>query len=213
MNRKSKVSPALSRLPTKWVIGLLVLLMGYVWLQPILNQQFGWNLPALSTADSKAEQDFESSPSGPPTTFGRSSVADGDATAGGPTYGVLKDLGGERYLSPAGLLYTRGSQEGHRLLHIERHLRDDPGRPGSHGVFSGGMEQVLLWLDETYEKALSNERGTKQRTEDERTVFEATFDQSVGYVGGQAGNRNGKPKTNQIRLVVEGSRVITAFPF
>ncbi len=31
-------------------------------------------------------------------------------------YGLLKDLGDERFVSPAGLLYTRGSAEGHRLI-------------------------------------------------------------------------------------------------
>lgn len=58
-------------------------------------------------------------------------------------YGLLKDLGGENYLSPAGLRYTKGSEEGHRLKHVGRHLEDQPTRPSPHGVFYGDMQQVL----------------------------------------------------------------------
>ncbi len=55
-------------------------------------------------------------------------------------YGLLKKIGRDRYLSPAGIEYGPGSEEGHRLKHIERHLTDQPSRAGPHGVFDGSME-------------------------------------------------------------------------
>lgn len=121
--------------------------------------------------------------------------------------------GSENYVSPEGLRYTRGSEEGHRIKHLERHLKDQPNRPGKHGVFNGDLLQVLRLLDEAYVRGKKRGKGTSQRTEDGRTVYEVTFDQAIGYVGGQAGGRDGKPKAKQIRLVVERDRVITAFPF
>jgi hypothetical protein len=130
-------------------------------------------------------------------------------------YGLLKETrpNSENYLSPGGLRYTRGSEEGHRLKHLERHLEDQPARPGKHGVFYGDMPQVLIWLDDAYERGLRGAKGTSKRKEDNRTVFEASFDKPVGYIGGRDGKRDGNPDAKKIRLVVEGETVITAFPF
>lgn len=130
-----------------------------------------------------------------------------------PRYGYLKEIGPEDFLSPAGLRYTRGSQEGHRLKHLAKHLKDQPDRPGSHGVFEADMPQVLRWLDEVFQRAQREEPGTSRRQERDRWVLEAAFDEAVGYVGGSTGARRGHPETRQIRLVVEDNRVITAFPF
>ncbi len=121
--------------------------------------------------------------------------------------------GSEDFLSPGGLRYTRGSEEGHRLKHLSKHLEDQPTRPGKHGVFSGDLLQVLRWLDAGYERAQRGAKGTSKKTEDRRTVYEVTFDHAIGYVGGRDGKRAGNPTAKRIRMVVEGNRVITAFPF
>lgn len=127
-------------------------------------------------------------------------------------YGVLKSLGGENYQSPAGLLYvSRGSSE-HRLEHVARHLKDIPDRRGPQGVFDADMEQVLRWLDETYRRAESGKSGAKILPQGNRTVYEATFDKKVGYVGGSVGKRDGNPAAFKIKLVLEGKNVITAYP-
>ena len=112
-------------------------------------------------------------------------------------YGVLKSLGGESYQSPAGLLYvSRGSSE-HRLEHVARHLKDIPDLRGPHGVFDGDMEQILRWLDETYQRAESGKRGAKILPQGNRTVYEANFDKQVGYVGGSVGKRDGNPAASR----------------
>lgn len=127
-------------------------------------------------------------------------------------YGVLKSLGGENYQSPAGLLYvSRGSSE-HRLEHLARHLKDIPDRRGPHGVFDGDMSQVLRWLDETYQLAEAGKSGAKILPQGNRTVYEAKFEKPVGYVGGSTGKRDGNPAAFKIKLVLEGMKVITAYP-
>ncbi len=126
---------------------------------------------------------------------------------------MLKDAGREVYVSPAGLRYTRGSEEGHRLKHIEKHLKDQPDRPGKHGVFDGDMAQVLRWIDDAYSRSKQGAKGVRKRDEDGRTVIEAPFAKPIGFIGGRDGKRTNNPEAKKLRLVVEEDRVITAFPF
>ncbi|MFO0942848.1 MAG: hypothetical protein U0930_19090 [Pirellulales bacterium] len=130
-------------------------------------------------------------------------------------YGFLRDLGREDYVSPAGLHYTRGSEQGHRLKHIERHLEDDADRPGAHGVFDGDMAQVVRWIDDAYTRAKQGSKGTSKEEGDlNRTIYEASFSKSIGYIGGREGNKQKLPSAKRLRLVVdERDRVVTAFPF
>ena len=126
-------------------------------------------------------------------------------------YGILREVSRDRYISPAGLLYTPGSAEGHRLEHLRRHTKDAPGRPGKHGVFDGQMTGALKTVDQAYERAKKGQRTTVER-DDGRTIYTVDMGKRVGYVGGREGNRRRKPMARRVRLVLEGSRVITAFP-
>lgn len=128
-------------------------------------------------------------------------------------YELLKSIGSEAYLSQAGLRYTRGSEDGHRIKHLERHRSDIPDRPGRHGVFKGDWQQTLKWIDEAYSRSKKPDRFTKVRQEDSRTIIETEFSSTIGYIGGRDGSRAGNPSTRRLRLVVEGDRFITAFPF
>ncbi len=141
----------------------------------------------------------------------RATQSDQRAARGELRYGLLADEGGERYRSPAGLLYTRGSQEGHRLKHLERHVVDNPSRPGSHGVFDGGMEGALATVDQAYRRALAGARTTKQE-EDGRVIYTVDLGKRVGFVGGRDGQRQKHPLARRVRLVLEQDRVITAYP-
>jgi hypothetical protein len=127
-------------------------------------------------------------------------------------YRFLEPLGRDRYKSPAGLIYAPGSEEGHRIEHIRRHLEDQPDRPGSHGVFSGDITEFLIAIDDTYKRARGHAKGTKQREEDGATVYEAPFDKPIGFLGGTEGSRRGYPKLKRMRIVVCGQNLITAFP-
>lgn len=125
----------------------------------------------------------------------------------------LKKLSKNRFQSPGGLVYAPGSDEGHRLKHIERHLRDIPNRPGSHGVFNGSMIDFLKTIDQTYVRASKREKGTSMKEDDGATVYEASFNAPIGYLGGEAGKRQKNPKLNRMRLVIrDNNLVITAFP-
>lgn len=142
----------------------------------------------------------------PPAETNAAPAADKDLK-----YGLLRKVGRERYLSPAGVLYTPGSAEGHRLEHLRRHTQDDPGRPGKHGVFDGDMEGTLATIDKAYEKAQTNQRTTKE-VDGDRTIYTVDMGKRVGYVGGRDGNRSRKPMARRVKLVLEGNRLITAYP-
>lgn len=127
-------------------------------------------------------------------------------------YGFLRQTGRDRFISPAGLQYLPGSQEGHRLEHIKRHTQDQPNRPGSHGVFDGDMAAVVRMLDEAYLKAKQDATGVTTEQDQGRTIYTINMGKRIGYVGGREGNRRRKPMARRLRLVLEGTRVITAYP-
>ncbi|QDS90849.1 hypothetical protein EC9_50670 [Rosistilla ulvae] len=185
---------------------------------------------AAGESSSKLDPQKSAAPqtgSGPLSQFNRSSKSD-DAklspTKSAPEktstaksdpslkYGILKSIGRDTYMSPAGLRYTPGSQEGHRLKHLERHTADQPSRPGKHGVFDGGMEKTLLVLDQAYEKGSKGGHGTTKTQDDGRTIYTVDMGKRVGYIGGRDGNRMRKPMARRVRIVLDGDRVITAYP-
>ena len=149
----------------------------------------------------------------PKVDVAKSSVSKSSVSKEGPTFGYLKSVGRDRYESPEGLVYAPGSEEGHRIKHVERHTKDIPSRPGSHGVFEGDMAQFLETIDQGYRMASSKAKGTKIRDEDGMTIMEITFDKKIGFVGGSDGRRKGTPSTKRLRIVLSGDRVITAFPY
>ncbi len=232
-NSSAKSSP---QIPTKWAVAIVAVLICYTLAQPFLNRRFGWNLPPLAgaqatkdapnvtiktsipaDANSTAKSTSKSSPeSAKPTESTSSSTATQAAAAQSISqlrYGILRETAPEDYLSPGGLRYTRGGPEGHRLTHIQRHLEDDPERPGSHGVFDGDMAQVVRWLDEAYALAARGAKGTSKSDEgDGRTKYEASFSKPIGYVGGRDGKRANNPDARRVRIILEGNKVITAFP-
>lgn len=131
-----------------------------------------------------------------------------------PEIGQLRDLGGKVWESAAGLKYGPGSQEKHRLLHVMRHAEDQPRRSGKHGVFlgEGDRKTVLALIDEAYLKALKGGRKVEKKKEGTRVVYTVNMGRRIGFVGGSVGNKQGKPAASKIRLVLEGTNVITAFP-
>jgi hypothetical protein len=151
---------------------------------------------------------------GPPITesakAGTSAAAAGESTDD-LLYGMLREVSRDRFISPAGLQYTPGSAEGHRLEHLRRHTKDDPGRPGSHGVFDGDMEGALKTIDRAYDRAKKGQRTTK-KVDDGRTIYTVDMGQRVGFVGGRDGGRKRNPMARRVRLVLEGTQVITAYP-
>ncbi len=124
----------------------------------------------------------------------------------------LREAGRNVYESPAGLRYGPGSLEGHRLKHVRLHTKDEPNRPGSHGVFEGGMDEAIRVIDEAYRIAQQRGPPTRVRKDGNRTIYTIDMGRKIGFVGGQTGQRTGRPSVTHVRLVLEGNRIITAFP-
>lgn len=201
----------------------------YSFAAPRLNDRLGWDLPTVNVgeAQNEAPPETRSRPSPSPsatTPRAPSTTAQSEADfdpGPDPTnsdrsdselqYGLLREVSRDRFLSPAGLLYTPGSAEGHRLKHLRRHVEDDPNRPGRHGVFDGGMEGALVTIDRAYERAKKNQKTTTTQ-DDGRTIFTVDMGGRVGYVGGRDGNRQRRPMARRVRMVLDGNRVITAYP-
>jgi hypothetical protein len=125
-----------------------------------------------------------------------------------------KKLGNSEYQSPAGLIYGPGSREGHRFKHVLKHAKDQPDRPGKHGVFqSENQDDVFRLIDEAYQ--IAKKRGPPDvaiKKDRSRTVYTVNMKRKIGYIGGQVGADRNHPVTYKIRFVLEGKKVITAFP-
>lgn len=218
-----------SRMSMKLTMLIVVGVVGYFLAQPFLASKLGIDLPgvgepsaveAIETASTAPEPVETKQPTQPQRDASRSSKPAGkpapksSTTQSAPKLSeFMRDLGREVYESPAGLRYTKGSQHKHRLKHIMAHAVDEPNRPGQHGVFdSPDSVTVFKLIDSAYEQALQK-RNTKAEQEGGRTVYNINVGRRIGYIGGQSGNRRGKPAAKHLRLVVQGKNVITAFPY
>lgn len=225
-NSKSRKATNVPKIPTTWLILLVFLGIIYSLLQPWANSRLGLKLPSIPEMIS-ADRSQPTQPSKPETQAPKQSpetsaastseAIDHESTEKKNTdespYDLLKHTGSEVYISAAGLRYTRGSEEGHRIKHLARHLEDMPERSGSHGVFEGGWQVTLQRIDDAYRRSKQNDAKTKVRKEENRSVIETEFSESIGYVGGRDGAKKGYPTTRRLRLVTEGDRFITAFPY
>jgi hypothetical protein len=222
--------------PRRFLWGTLLVvacLVGYVAARPYLEQRFGITLPSITSSDDAApEAEPASTPAhddaGEATIRVRKdrdqtgsqadraeksedSARSEDGSDDARALGELVETSPGRFESMAGLLYTRGSREGHRIKHVMRHAEDQSGRP-VHGVFDGGPDAVLAVIDEAFLKAEEGGRGVSRETQDENVVYTVDLGRRIGYVGGQSGKRRGRPKATKVRLVLDGNRVITAYP-
>lgn len=221
MTNQANLIQLLRRIPPKWALMIVGFVLTYWLCQPVLNRILGWNLPSIASLVGETETRTQK-PTTESQTKAKQEVTKQEVTQkevakpitneSQPT-DFLEEVGPDRFRSPAGLMYNRGSEEGHRLKHLARHLEDQPTRPGSHGVFSGDLTQALKWIDEAYQKAKKGDRAARTHKDGESTVYEVTFEKSIGYIGGSDGKRKGNPSTKRLRIVVIGQNVITAFPF
>ncbi len=124
----------------------------------------------------------------------------------------LESVGGKNLRSPAGLVYGMGGGGEHRVEHVMKHGADDLNRP-SHGVFDGDQEAILKLLDEAYEMVKSKSKYVKSESSQGNTAYTVSMGRKIGYEGGEKGNRSGNRGLNSVRLVLDGDRVITAYPY
>ena len=197
-------------------LGLILLVVGYIYAQPQLEQWLGFKLPDL---DDNPAAIVES----PDTTgsIGTSKQRPAPSGRSNPSISMppsgfqLKPLGGNRFVSPAGLHYTMGPNREHRLEHIMRHSKDDLDRP-IHGVFVGDREQILTTLDEAFDLSQNPSHRVKaqpDKDEPARVAFTVDLQKKIGYEGGRIGKERGNPDLEKVKLVIENeNRVITAYP-
>ncbi len=198
------------KLKIRWIVGLVVLVVGYFLLQPVLERSLGVDLPGFGDLATNSRTTNTQTPSKPSAKTPTPRPA--DASAPGELEEILRSGSRAPYVSPAGLRYTRGSQQGHRLKHLMAHAQDEPDRPGQHGVFdSNNVAEIVALVDEAYLQAQTG-RDTRTQREEERTIYDVNLRRRIGYIGGTSGNRKNHPAAKHLRLVVESDRVITAFP-
>ena len=109
-------------------------------------------------------------------------------------------------------MYVRGSEDGHRLKHVLQHAKDNLDKP-VHGVYSGGRDQILAWIDKAYLKGKQGGKGTRVENQGGRTVYTVDLGEKIGFVGGQVGERKRHPDCRYLRLVIQNNNeVVTAYP-
>ena len=122
-----------------------------------------------------------------------------------PELGVLKQIGRDRFESSAGLVYNQ-----YRIDHVMLHSRDDTTKP-SHGVYDVSTQaEILALVDEAYELSKKG-RPPQVIIEDEgnRTTYNVNMNRKVGHSGG---SRGGNRPLKRLKIVLEGTDVVTAFP-
>ena len=202
------------------VIAVVALVAGYQYSRPHLERWFERDLPTLT-----GEGDQQNAPNGSDSHYdaklpgASSSQSQGNSNrnaANGKSNqnqsgDFLRSVGGNKFESPEGLLYTMGPRGEHRVDHVLRHGRDMPERP-VHSVFDGDRNEILALIDEAYSLVKSNSprvRSSNSRGNDEHTV---RMQRKVGYEGGQKGKRKGYPSLQNVKLILDGNRVITSYP-
>lgn len=197
---------------TRWLVLVGVLVVGYFIAAPVLNQQLGWNLPVVAAEDEQPTSrdvpapQHETNQQRPGTQ--KKSIRDAKLEA------IAAGQSSEVYTSPAGLRYTRSRADGHRIRHVMLHARNEPNRPGPHGVFDANEPaEVIALIDEAYQQALRGEQ-TKKTNEANGIRYDVNMGRRIGYVGGQKGARSRPPNppATKLRLIVNDDRLITAFP-
>jgi hypothetical protein len=200
-------------------IGILVLIVGYVLFRPSLEKWLGVSLPSITNSNQQADNPNDNNSNTDPKPndgqSGNSNSPNGSPNGGssdgseGPLLTKLQD-GGAKLQS--GLVFP-GSRNGEtRLEHVMRHDDDQPNRSGMHGVFDGDETDLLEVVDEAYEMILNKSPRVRAKKEGARTVYDVDMQRRIGFVGGRVGAERRHPAARKVRLVLEGNKVITAYP-
>lgn len=182
-------------------------------LQPVLEKSLGIALPSITSEAPQQDRGYDPSTDGQRQPNNQSTKENNRPNFNPSELSeILEEVGRNAYRTPAGLRYTRGSEHGHRIAHVLAHTVDEPNQPGQHGIFDeSDPGKLLLLIDEAYEQALSGVK-TKSKEEDGRVVYTVDLNRRIGSIGGTSGKRRNYPSASYMRIVIEGDRLITAFP-
>lgn len=184
------------------IFGLMALAAIYHFSRPTLEKWTGMSLPEISGRNSHSRNDHNRGNHNFP-----SPTADPDA--GKAARAWLKDIGGNKFQSPAGLVYTGGRE--HRVDHVLLHCSDNTSKP-THGIFVGDAVTVMKMVDEAYELVKSGSSKVESSRSGDKMTHTASMGRVVGHTGGRKAQRDGKRELRKIKLVLADNRVITAFP-
>ena len=194
-------------------VALVLLVLGYTASRPTLERWFNIALPAITDDDRRrdtagSDNDYQVTL---PNNSSNSSPTSATSATGGKFQ--LKEIGRDRYQTPAGLLYTMGSRGEHRIEHVMRHAQDQPNRH-AHGVFIGNGDQdaVLQIIDDAYELVKSKSPRAKYESSKGNDKYDVDMQRKVGFEGGKKGQRSNNRALNKVRMILDDNRVITAFP-
>ena len=196
---------------------LIIAATVYTLLQPKLEEWTGLDLPDLGERQTQNQPNLENPNRNTESVAdtGKSPGADKNSGSENPAAGFRLDrLNASMVQTPAGLQYSVSNRE-NRIDHVMRHAVDDPDRDYAHGVFADSSQDAILkLLDKAYELIQSNSSQVQREPADEagRVAYTIRMPETIGYVGGTSGRKQGFPKTNRLKLVLEGQRVITAYP-
>jgi len=199
-----------TRIPWRRVIPIVVigLVAGYNYGRPTIERMFNISLPALNGNNGHSHN------GGNGGNYQASLPKDFKISTKGSGSFKLKEVGKDRYETPAGLLYTMGSRGEHRIEHVMRHAFDAD-RP-AHGVFLGDGDQdaVLKIIDEAYELVKSDSpRAKLLPPRNSNDGYKIDMQRKVGYEGGQKGKRSNGKSLDKVQLILKnGNQVITAYP-
>lgn len=205
------------RLPSRRVIMMVLaaLVFGYEYSRPTLEGWLNVELPAINRrgrnhnhANNDKDDRYEASL---PSATQKSGGKPIDFT--GSQDFKLREVGRDRYETPAGLLYTMGPRGEHRIEHVMRHANDQPNRP-AHGVFLGDGDQdaVLKIIDDAYELVKSKSPRAKYESSQGNDKYDIDMQRKIGFEGGKKGRKSNNRALNKVRMILDGNRVITAFP-
>lgn len=227
MNLEAKPKPINWRKIIPVVIVLLI--AGYSFGQPYLSDWTGWNLPSINGSNNDGNQNHseggeqenddyrvvQNFPQQEKSGSDQLSKNQSSQTKNQKTAFKLKDLGRDKFQSPAGLEYRRSSHGEHRIDHVMRHAKDSPGRH-VHGYFKeNGRDEILALIDEAYELVKSKSKRVKKDKVEKhyRAAYTIDMKREIGFKGGKSGKRDGNPALRKLKLIVDnGNQVISAYP-
>jgi hypothetical protein len=202
-------------------IAIVLLIVGYQYSRPTLERWFDRELPTLTGENDQA------APRTPSATESRSDHSKPDpryevrlpngnsdsksARTNNKDSDFLRSVGRNHFMSPEGLLYTMGPKGEHRVDHVMRHGDDMPNRP-VHSVFEGDKNDILALIDEAYSLVKANSPQVRSSDSRGNQAHTIKMQRKVGYEGGQKGKRKGYPVLKSVKLILDGNRVITAYP-
>lgn len=164
------------------------------------------------TAASDETSSKKSKPLGETSSSPRTDKKATQGTAEEPAKERLTEIRPDVYESLAGLIYGKGSEDGHRLKHIMQHAEDEPSKK-VHGVYEGDREQILEWIDDVWTRYQNQDSTVRSSLQNSRIVITAKMNERIGYVGGEEGERKGHPECRFLRLVVDKpNKIVTAYP-